>query len=222
MKIIFILMITLIASCSNTKSIQPESVSEKSILEDSKLENCFSATILNNFSSLTKEEATVCNHHKVIVNQIIEHFYKSPKNEIKCNLSTPYIFNGCQSEACGKFNPKVTAKTELMSSIINGKKIKTLKPKESVEVLEFKILVNQIGKAVLLEELFEPSLAEGSTLNFVSYGFEGSDTACIGSELLNINGNYRFLIPYKAENWVYVKAKDGTKGYISFWSLDYE
>lgn len=215
-------MFIFFTSCSSIKIKQPESIDVKSILADNKLENCFSATILNNFSSLTKEEVTYCGQHKEQVNYVIENFYKSPKNEIKCNLSAPYVFDGCKSEACGKFNPNVTVKTELMSSIINGNKIKILKPKESVEVLEFKILVKQIGKAVLREELLEPKLTEGSTLNFVSYGFEGSDTACIGKELVNINGNYRFLIPYNAENWVYVKTKDGSKGYISFWSLDYE
>lgn len=230
MKVVFILMCALIASCSSTKSVQTETnseknlnaISEKSILEDSKLENCFSATILNDFSNLTKEQIAKCNQHKIIVNQIIEHFYKSPKNEIKCNLKAPYIFNGCQSESCYKYNPKIIAKTELLSSIINGKKIRALNPNESVEVLELKILVKQIGKAVLLDELFEPSFAEESTLNILSYGSEGSEIVCNGNELLEITGNYKFLIPYKAENWAYIKTQDGAKGYISFWDLEHD
>lgn len=148
----------------------------------------------------------------------------SAENIIPCDYVAPFIFEGCQSEKCyeGQYGLVLAKDVDLMSDIINGKKIKQLLAKEKlVSILKFKILVTRIGKIKVSSlNSFFPQIKPGiNILNLVADSTEGTQIACFDKELVAVDLDFDEIVPYEATNWIYVETEDHLAGFIPFSAL---
>lgn len=146
------------------------------------------------------------------------------ENIIPCDYVAPFIFEGCQSEKCyeGHYGLVLGRDVDLMSDIINGKKIKQLHAKEKLaNILKFKILVTKLGKIkVTALNSFLPQIKPGiNILNLVADGTEGTQIACFDKELVVVDLDYDEIVPYEAVNWIFVETEDHLAGFIPFSAL---
>ncbi len=223
-KLFIILIIILFSGCSffQKNNLNIEEIDQK--LSRNGLSDCFEWLISNEYSSHSEKEIKYCNSKKEILDELFVQFQKQPQNNIPCNYSVPFVYDGCQGENCfsGYHDDVVKRKVDLMSEIINGKKIETLKPNEKLsQILEYKILVNKLGKYKF--STMAPSIEQFkkgiNVYSIISYDVEGNYVACFDKELVPVDLIGTEVLPYTAENWIYIETQNKKKGYIPFSAL---
>jgi hypothetical protein len=154
----------------------------------------------------------------------IQLYRESKPVELKCDLTFPYLMDGCEGEMCGQFS-KGRLKTKASVFDAAGSKNVIGEWSEGTPVFDptdLKMKVLSEGRVRVLKDMLDADeiqaqIPRGVVFSEVGYIGEGLMLGCIGSHVFSFEGGYgnvETLANSKTEDWVNVKTDSGKSGYV--------